>query len=149
MEDLFSSIIVGLIAIISIVIKAMGNKAKNSGPEGHVAPELFGEEEQTEMPKPVKRVDISSHPDSLETIFEEISGNNSTIERVEVPQTEVKPKRKENTPKRINATNRTFKREEKQNTQVVEKEPTARKRINLRDAIIYSEIITPKFKNEE
>lgn len=153
MEDLFSSIIVAIIAIISIVIKAMGNKPKKSSPMPPFAPDIFVEEEQTPMHTQPKMAEESKHPDSLETIYDEILGNQSTHQRVETTTKQVTPKRQpaqvEAKPKRINATNRTFQRDNKIEAQVDTKAKKEPKKFNIREAVIYSEILTPKFKDEE
>lgn len=157
MEDLLSSIIVGIIAIISLVIKAMGSKPKKGSAKQTFSPEIWVEKEQSATPKEPQIEEYGNHPDSLESIFDEILGNQSTIRRAETPSAQAcvevepatKPAKAEPLLKRRNATNRTFQRDQEKEAQVktdTKKEP---KKFNIREAVIYSEILTPKFKDEE
>ena len=73
MEDLFSSIVVAIIAIISIIIKAVGNKPQKSPEQEPLGGDIFRPEPQS-IPLPQQqKVEQSSHPDSMETIFDEIN----------------------------------------------------------------------------
>ena len=154
MEDLFSSIVVAIIAIISIIIKATGNKPQKSPEQEPFGGDIFRPEPQT-IPHPQRqKVEQSSHPDSMETIFDEITGSQSAPQSVERPQTRAKAEPKKSAmvvagQNRKNATNRTFKRETEEGSREAASKENGAHKFNLREAVIYSEILTPKFKNEE
>lgn len=154
MEDLFSSIVVAIIAIISIIIKAVGNKPQKSPKQEPFGGDIFRPEPQS-IPLPQQqKVEQSSHPDSMETIFDEITDSQSAPQSVKRPQTKAKAEQKKSA--RIvagqnckNATNRTFKRETEEGSREAASKKNGAHKFNLREAVIYSEILTPKFKNEE
>lgn len=157
MEDLFSSIIVAIIAIISIVIKATGNKPKKSSPRPPFAPETFVKEEEKATTAEPKMANEGRHPDSLETIFDEIFGHQPSRQSQGTPATKAaeqaalkqQPRRADAKPKRKNATNRTFQRDNEMKSQLATNTKKEPKKFNIREAIIYNEILTPKFKKEE
>ena len=142
-EDIFSNIWIVIIAIVSIIIRVIGSSARQKQEqEAPAAPTTSYDEEE----------EVTTHSDSLETIFDEIlvnypgaakSSNATTIAEAQ-PQNVSTPQ---------NATNRTSAR----SSRTVATEPTtnktnsnrSKKNFNLREAIIYSEILTPKFKDGE
>jgi hypothetical protein len=67
--------------------------------------------------------------------------NNSKIDTVKESQ-------KRRGPQTKNATNRTFSKTENKQANVTSEDKKSNK-FNLRDAVIYSEILTPKFKDKE
>ena len=142
-EDIFSNIWIVIIAIVSIIIRVIGSSARQKQEqEAPVAPTTSYDEEE----------EVATHSDSLETIFDEIFEGHKRAEVTHTTATiaEAQP---QNVSTPQNATNRTSAR----SSRTVATEPAtnknssnrSKKNFNLREAVIYSEILTPKFKDGE
>ena len=142
-EDIFSNIWIVIIAIVSIIIRVIGSSARQKQEqEAPAAPTTSYDEEE----------EVTTHSDSLETIFDEIFEGHKRAEvtHTAAPIAEAQP---QNVSTPQNATNRTSAR----SSRTVATEPTtnknssnrSKKNFNLREAVIYSEILTPKFKDGE
>lgn len=133
-EDILSTLGMAVLAIVSLVFRAANNK-KSSNPK----PVTTTNEAPSHRSVTWGHT-TTAHPDSSETIFDETKGYQRTS-RKNVEQ-ESKVANAEN------ATNRTSKPFDRNEAQTNSNESIAKK-INLRDAVIYSEILAPKFKEEE
>ena len=142
-EDFFSNIWIVIIAIVSIIIRVIGSSARQKQEQEAPASQSTSYDEEQEA---------TTHSDSLETIFDEILEGHKRAEvtHTAAPIVEVQPQTISNPQ---NATNRTSAR----SSRTVATEPTtnknssnhSKKNFNLREAVIYSEILTPKFKDGE
>ena len=147
-EDILSGVVVAILIGISIISRYVRYRA-NSEQKSATKQRYNREESMTIFDKIRLEIEekigaLEQHPDSSERIIEEISS-------VESPKRVCKQgsqRSKTDKPSAQNATNRTF-----QKPTTVDKKPDktdkSSRKFNLRDAVIYSEILTPKFKQEE
>lgn len=137
-EDILSGLGVIIIAILSIIGR-VGNakKQRNESKEGaekSILREFIEKIEDMEQ----------QHPDSAEVIVDEISQTQAQ----EQDRIQTNNKNIHNSGSCKNATNRTFQQIDKKEDMKVQHQQPAKK-FNLREAVIYSEILTPKFKEQE
>lgn len=134
-EDILSGLGVVIIAVISIISRFLGKKNAQTKP--HI--------ETTEpTTRRAMRVEHMQHPDSSEQIVDEIAISRSTHKLTN----SIKTRKDRNEGRAKNATNRTFNKVDK----IVDTTPESQarsKRFNAREAVIYSEILTPKFKESK
>ena len=118
-EDILSGVVVAILIGISIISRYRQNRAKN---------------EQT----------LPQYSDSSKDIIEEYL----SYETPKKAGQEGRQRRKSDNASTQNATNRTS---QKTATTTKESDKTEKpsRKFNMRDAVIYSEILTPKFKQEE
>lgn len=133
-EDILSTLGMAVLAIVSLVFRAANNK-KSSNPK----PVTTTNEAPSHRSVTWGHT-TTAHPDSSETIFDETKGYQRTSRKNVEQENKVANTK--------NATNRTSKHFDKNEAQTNSNESIAKK-INLRDAVIYSEILAPKFKEEE
>lgn len=138
-EDIITGIVAILFTIVGIIARASRPKGGNSSEAQQEEPTI---DEQSSRDIARKWREITTHPDSAEEIFDEVAvANNSKIDTVKESQ-------KRRGPQTKNATNRTFSKTENKQANVTSEDKKSNK-FNLRDAVIYSEILTPKFKDTE
>jgi hypothetical protein len=138
-EDIITGIVAILFTIVGIIARASRPKGGNSSEAQQEGPTI---DEQSSRDIARKWREITTHPDSSEKIFDEVAvANNSKIDTVKVSQ-------KRRGPQTKNATNRTFSKTENKQANVTSEDKKSNK-FNLRDAVIYSEILTPKFRDKE
>lgn len=139
-EDFLSNIWIVVIAVISIILRVVGSKAKSNQEQNAPDMQETYDDEEHEM---------ETHPGSLETIFDEILEEHRAT-KVESPTVRVEETKPQTISNLQNATNRTFARESAIATEtpsIDNNQP--KKKFNLREAVIYSEVLTPKFKDAE
>ena len=142
-EDFFSNIWIVIIAIVSIIIRVIGSSARQKQEQEAPASQSTSYDEEQEA---------TTHSDSLETIFDEILEGHKRAEvtHTAAPIVEAQSQTISNPQ---NATNRTSARKPKTTaiTSTIDKKnnDNKSKKFNLREAVIYSEILTPKFKDGE
>lgn len=134
-EDIISGIVVVVIAIMSIISRLIG-RANERAKQAAKAQQLAATQD-------VGR-ENAAHPDSAEQIFEEVAGFTQTYAFAEYQ----KVKKREKKEHAKNATNRTSKKLDTKMS-AESQSGAAEKKFNLRDAVIYSEILAPKFKEED
>jgi hypothetical protein len=138
-EDIITGIVAILFTIVGIIARASRPKGGNSSQAQQEEPTI---DEQSSRDIARKWREIATHPDSAEEIFDEVAvTNNSKIDTVKESQ-------KRRGPQTKNATNRTFSKTENKQANVTSEDKKSNK-FNLRDAVIYSEILAPKFKDKE
>ena len=149
-EEIIKGIIAILIVGVSIALRLSRNKRSqnaqttNDTPTSQNSPkkDIFAELIQS-IESSIEELDAEG--ESQEEIIDEIAESRERVALVEN-----KPKQQKQKKERItkNATNRTLKKNTKSNKSCENKSHTSRK-FNLRDAVIYSEILTPKFKQTD
>ena len=138
-EDIITGIVAILFTIVGIIARASRPKGGNSSEAQQEEPTI---DEQSSRDIARKWREITTHPDSAEEIFDEVAvANNSKIDTVKESQ-------KRRGPQTKNATNRTFPKTENKQANVTSEDKKSNK-FNLRDAVIYSEILAPKFRDKE
>ena len=149
-EEIIKGIIAILIVGVSIALRLSRNKRSqnaqttNDTPTSQNSPkkDIFAELIQS-IESSIEELD--SEGESQEEIIDEIAESRERVALVEN-----KPKQQKQKKDRItkNATNRTLKKNRKSNKSCDKNSHSSRK-FNLRDAVIYSEILTPKFKQTD
>lgn len=147
-EDILSGVVVAIligISIISRYVRYKANRERKSAAEQqrnrNNEMDIF-DKIRLEIEEKIEA--LEQHPDSSEEIIEEIL----SIETPKQTGKEGKRKSQSDTTLVQNATNRTS---QKTATTTKESDKTDKpsRKFNMRDAVIYSEILTPKFKQEE
>ena len=152
-EEIIKGIIAILIVGVSIALRLSRNKRSqnaqttNDTPTPHHSQnspkkDIFAELIQS-IESSIEELDAEG--ESQEEIIDEIAESRERVALVEN-----KPKQQKQKKDRItkNATNRTLKKNRKSNKSCENKSHSSRK-FNIRDAVIYSEILTPKFKQTD
>lgn len=136
-EDIITFGVAIIITIISVISRS--SRAKNQKSQQQKSPTI-GESESRKIAEEWR--EITLHPDSSEQIIDDVI----TISNSKKTTAQARNDASHHNVK--NATNRTLsKANDKQGARSTEDGKSTK--FNLRDAVIYSEILTPKFKEGE
>lgn len=139
-EDILSTLVAAIFVCISIMAR-MGKKKAHKAEEMH-APQTPWSTKSQKVNESME--EQMTHSDSSEVIFDEIS-HKPRPKRKKISKAQ---RTKANAQVPQNATNRTLQRKIETEAQApIESKPSFK--FKLRDAVIYSEVMTPKFRSKE